>query len=129
MSDEAAVTRVLADYYSAFSTLNLEATLPYFHEPCLFIGPQGVGAVTTSAGLAGIIAPAMENLRARGYGRSELSLQQLKLLSATASLASGTAIRYKTDGQELDRVGVTYLLHKTDSGWKIAVLVLHDTPE
>jgi hypothetical protein len=41
-------------------------------------------------------------------------------------LATGVALRYKTDGQELERVGVTYLLYKAESGWKIAVVVLHD---
>jgi hypothetical protein len=69
----------------------------------------------------------MEDLRARGYGRSELSLQQVKPLSATAAMASGVALRYKADGQEMDRVGVTYLLHKADTGWKIVAVVLHDT--
>jgi hypothetical protein len=44
-------------------------------------------------------------------------------------LAVGVAIRRKTDGQELERVGVTYLLHKTESGWKFAVFVLHDAEE
>jgi hypothetical protein len=69
----------------------------------------------------------MENLRQREYRRSELSLHQLRLLSATSALATGAAIRYKTDGQEMERVGVTYLLHKGDSGWKFAVMTLHDT--
>jgi hypothetical protein len=129
MTNEAAVTQVLADYYSAFSTLEVQAILPYFHQPAFLIGPAGVFAVPSSAALTSIFAPAMEDLRARGYGRSELSLQQVNLLSATAGLASGVARRYKRDGQELERVGVTYLLHKSDMGWKIAVLVLHDTGE
>jgi len=47
-------------------------------------------------------------------------------LSTTTILAGGTAIRYKTDGQELERVGVTYLVQKTDGSWKIAVVVIHD---
>ena len=101
--------------------------MPYFHEPCLLISPQGVYAAPTCAALVAVFTLAIEGLRARGYGRSELSLQQLKLLSATAASARGVALRYKTDGQELDRVGVTYLLHKAETGWKIAVLVIHDT--
>jgi ketosteroid isomerase-like protein len=129
MTNEAAVTQVLADYYSAFSTLDVRAILPYFHEPALLIGPPGVGAAPTSAALVSIFAPVMEDLRARGYGRSELSLQQVKRLSATAALASGVARRYKADGQELERAGVTYLLHRAEAGWKIAVVVLHHTDE
>lgn len=80
----------------------------------------------TSAVLTSIFAPVIEGLRARGYGRSELSLHQVKMLSATAALANGVARRYKADGQELEGIGVTYLLHKSDTGWKLAVVVLRD---
>ena len=37
-------TAVLADYYRAFSTLDLQSVLSYFHEPSLIIGPQAVFA-------------------------------------------------------------------------------------
>jgi hypothetical protein len=58
---------VLADYYTAFSTLNVDAILPYFHDPALLIGRQGVVAVPTSAALAGFFTPVMEDLRSRGW--------------------------------------------------------------
>jgi hypothetical protein len=51
----------------------------------------------------------------------------VKQLSAAASLASGVAVRYRADGQELERVGVSYVLHKADDRWTIAVTVVHDT--
>ena len=44
------------------------------------------------------------------------------------ALASGVAVRYRADGQELERVGVSYVLHKADEDrWAIAVTVVHDT--
>jgi hypothetical protein len=46
-NDQASVVRVLHEYYSAFSTLNVEAVLPFFHEPLVLISPQGVFAATT----------------------------------------------------------------------------------
>ena len=128
-NDQTGVIRVLREYYSAFSTLKLEVVLPFFHEPSLLIGPQGVFAATTHTLLAAALSPAMEGFRARGFGRTELNVRNLKLLSATASLVEGVARRYKLDGQELDQAGVTYVLHKADSGWKIAVLVIHDAKE
>ena len=103
--------------------------MPYFNEPSLFISPRGVHAAPTSAVLADVFRAAMEGLRARGFGRSELSVRYVKSLGATATLVSGIAVRYKLDGQELERVGVTYVLHKADTHWKIAVLVLHDSDE
>ena len=50
-------------------------------------------------------------------------------MSAKATLVGGVAQRYKVDGEELDQAGVTYVLHKADSGWKIAVLIVHDPDE
>jgi ketosteroid isomerase-like protein len=129
MTNEAAVTKFLSDYYAAFSTLNIQAILPYFHEPALLVGPLGVIPLPTPAALVPVFSPVMENLRQRQYGKSELKLQQLKLLSATSALAVGVAIRLKTDGEELERAGVTYLMHKTENGWKFAVFVLHDADE
>jgi hypothetical protein len=126
-NDEDAVNQVLTDYYKAFSTLTIQSILRYFHQPALLIGSSGVIALPTAEAVVPIFGPVMENLRQREYCRSEFSLQQLRLLSATSALAMGVAIRYKTDGQEMERVGITYLLHKGDSGWKFAVMALHDT--
>ena len=49
MNEETVVTRVLADYYAAFSTLEVHAVLLYFHEPSLLIPPQAVLAAPTCA--------------------------------------------------------------------------------
>jgi hypothetical protein len=121
-----AVEVLLHEYYRAFSTLKIDAVLPYFHEPSMLVGPQGPYAANTHALLAAVIVPTLEALRARGYGRSELDVRDVKLLSATATLVMGVARRYKVDGADLDQAGVTYVMHLGPSGWKIAVLLLHD---
>ena len=125
VNDDAAVG-MLAGYYQAFSTLEVQAVWPYFHEPSLLISPQGVFAVPTFAALAAVFTPVMEGLRARGLERSELSVRYATSLSASATLVMGTAIRYQRNGQELERAAVTYVLHKAKTGWKIAVIILHD---
>src|SRR2546428_665043 len=51
----------------------------------------------------------------------------LTLLSLFTGVALGLVPNARlADGQELERTGVTYVLHKTDNGWKIAVTVGHD---
>jgi hypothetical protein len=125
MANEA-VNKVIADYYRDFSTLNVQAILPYFNEPSLLVGPQGVIPIPDRSVLVAVFGPVMEGLRARGYDRSELELGYVKSLSSSAALIGGVAVRYKTDGQQLERVGITYVLHKTDSGWKFATVILHD---
>lgn len=118
--------QTLKNYYKAFSTLDPSAVMPYFHEPAMLISAQGVYAAQTHAALANIFTAIMESFRAKGLGRSEPFMPMAKQLSATAGLTRDTAIRYKRDGTEMDRAGVTCLLQKTNAGWKIAVAVLHD---
>src|SRR5262249_10886309 len=117
---------VLRGYYRAFSTLKIDAVLSYFSEPSMLVGPQGPYAANTHELLAAASAPTLESLRARGYGRSELDVRDVKVLSATTTLVLGIARRYKVDGADLDQAGVTYVMHLGPSGWKIAVLLLHD---
>jgi hypothetical protein len=50
----------------------------------------------------------------------------VKLLSAQTALVSTRVKRYATDGKELEQFGATYLFRKTDAGWKIAVITIHD---
>jgi hypothetical protein len=91
MNNEDAVKQVLSDYYNAFSTLDVQSILPYFHQPAVLLGTLGVIAVPTPAAVVPIFGPVMEDLRQRKFRRSELSLQQFKLLSATSALAVGVA--------------------------------------
>lgn len=125
MTAEETLRHILSDYYAAFSTLEIEAILPYFHEPALLIGPQGVIPLPKPAALVPVFGPVMENLRQQGYQRSELDLQQLNFLGNKSAMATGVAIRYGRDGKELSRAGLTYLLHKSGETWKFAAMVLH----
>ena len=126
MNDQPAGLQTLVDYYAAFNSLDPQAALPFFHEPTLLIGPQGVLAAPTHDILTPFLATAIDSLRARGFGRSELIVRRAEPLSASTTLVAGVALRYKVDGQELERVGVTYVLQSTDNRWRIAVLIVHD---
>src|ERR1700720_1681951 len=100
--DHAAVTQVITDYYSAFSTLDAQAVLRYFHEPSQLVSPAGVVPTPTRAAVAAAFQPVMEALRARGFIKSELIDLHLKRLSATTVIAGGVAVRRKTAGQQLE---------------------------
>jgi len=124
--EEAAAAQVLADYYRAFSSLDVQAVWPYFHEPSQLVSPAGVVAMPTRAAVAAAFQPSMDALRARGFAKSELINLHVKRLSATTVIAGGVAVRTKTDGQELNRAGVVYLLQKTNGEWQIATIVGHE---
>jgi hypothetical protein len=100
---------------------------PTNNEPSLLVGPRGVIPIPNHAALVAVFGPVMEGLRAKGYGRSEFELGYTKSLSSSVELIGGVAVRYNAGGQQLERVGITYLLHKTESGgWKFATVILHD---
>jgi NTF2-like protein (DUF6841) len=124
--NEQAALRTLADYYRAFSTLKVESVLPYVHEPSMFISSQGVFATPTLAAVASLFTIVMDGLRAKECFRCELTVGSVNSLSASETLVTGIAIWYRGDGKELERAGVTYVLRKTEPGWKIAVIVAHD---
>jgi ketosteroid isomerase-like protein len=129
MDNQRAVVQALLDYYAAFNSPDPQASLPFFHEPTVLIGPQGAFAAPTHDILTPLMATAIDSLRARGFGWSELSVRRVEALSASTNLVAGVAVRYKADGQELERVGVTYVLPRTDMRWRIAVLIVHDPDE
>ena len=129
MSDITDVTQFLEKYYDTFSTLDVESITPFFCEPCIFISPQGVVAAQTYEHVKGVFRIIAEGLRSKEYGRSELTDLRVQQMSNVTALATGTAVRYKRDGQELERVGVTYIVQKSDNGWKIAVTVIHDAAQ
>jgi hypothetical protein len=128
MTDETAVRDTLDEYYRAFSTLSVQAILPFLDQPALLVGPQGVIPLPTPAAIEPIFGPVMERLGTRAYARSELGSLEVRILGTHSAFATGIAIRFRTDGEELERSGISYLLHKTDSDWKIASMVLHEAP-
>jgi hypothetical protein len=128
MTDETAIRKTLDGYYRAFSTLSVQATLPYLHQPALLVGPLGAIPLPTPSAVEPIFGPVMESLRGRGYARSELGSLEIRILGAESAFATGVAVRYRSDGDELERAGVAYLLRKTDDAWKFVVIVLHGAP-
>ena len=119
-----AVTQALTDYYAAFSTLDAHAVAPYFHEPSQIVSPAGVVPALTRAAVIAGFQPTMDALRARGFAKAEITNLRLKRLSAASVIAGGVAVRRY--GQELETNGVVYLLQKTNAGWQIAAIVIHD---
>jgi hypothetical protein len=61
-----------------------------------------------------------------GYSSSAWKQLQIRLLDSQTAIASGVTVRYRKDGSEFARVGVTYGLRNTPSGWKIFLSATHD---
>ena len=121
----------LNEYYKAFSTLDLSAIVSHFSEPCMSIGPQGVFSAGNREALATAFRLCIDSLKAKGYARSEFVEVEVTTLDDTAALVRGVAVRYKgvavryrLDESELERIPISYLMHRSADGWKIAAMVL-----
>jgi ketosteroid isomerase-like protein len=123
---EEAITQTFTNYIQTFQTLDPHATIRYFHVPCMFISPQGLRVLAAPADVQALLAQVMEDLKARGYARSELLDLHVNQMSGNTALVTVSRARYATDGRELERLGETYTLRRIESAWKIAVAMIHD---
>jgi ketosteroid isomerase-like protein len=127
VEDEAEViAQTYLDYFEAFQKLDPDAILPYYDMPCMILSSDALLAVAGIDQARDLFAGMMKGLAARSYGRSEWTRLGLKQLGASAAVLSAVVIRYRTDGAELERFGATYTMRKTDAGWKIVMLTVHD---
>jgi hypothetical protein len=114
----------IREYYTVFSTLDVGAIASFYCAPSMTLTPQGVFSAPDHAALAASMASLISGLKARGYGRSEFVEPQVTVLSDTAAVVRGVAVRYTSAGPELERVPISYVMHHGSAGWKIAVLVV-----
>jgi hypothetical protein len=124
--DKELIVQTLKNIFESFQTLNPRAMVPYYHTPCLSIASEGVSVMATSADVEARFARVMERLKAQGYARSDFSDVRVTLLSDNIALLSVKGARYKTGGELLEPLGVTYTLRKNDAVWKVVVLIRHD---
>jgi ketosteroid isomerase-like protein len=117
--EEDAITQTFSSYMQTFQRLDPRAILAYFHIPCVFIPPQGMRVMATAADVEAVLTQVMEGLKARRYARSELTELHVKQMSGNAALVSVGRVRYATDARELERLGETYTMRRTEDGWKM----------
>lgn len=121
-----AISRTFASYVEAFQTLDANAAAEYCHVPCMLVAPQGVQVMASAAEVVATFSRMMSALQARGYARSKLTALHIEPMSETAAVVSVSRTRQAADGEDLERVGETYILRRTDAGWKIVVALMHD---
>jgi len=88
------------------------------------MSPQGIFWVENRGALESALAPIVDSLKAKGYGRSTFVQPRITVLNEGVELIQGVAIRYTAAGQEIESLQISYLMHRSEAGWKIAVMVL-----
>jgi hypothetical protein len=131
-AEKTAVDHAPRDYNDAFGRGDLSVIGQHCNVPFVVIASPtrsvagaattGVKVLPTIAEIEAFYGGIQRDLRARDYSHSTVSELHIKLLDQTTALASGVFVRHKMDGSELETIGATCLLLKTEGEWKIGVV-------
>jgi hypothetical protein len=128
--DEAAIRAWFDDYNDGFGaagrgdTDDLAPLLEHYAIPLLITTPDAVISLPTLEHIRGVIGQMVDGMRAVDYQRTDVVEAQTTALNATSVLLTTVLSRVGTDGRELQRLDVTYLVVDEGAGPRIAVMAV-----
>lgn len=120
------VREVLDAYHEAFDEGEAGEVSPYVHRPCTVITRWGAYVLADRGEIVSAFTSVQRDLRARGCVRIERRDVRVRVLDDRLARARALSVRFQEEDRELERTASTYVLRRTDEGWRIAVLVEHD---
>lgn len=126
---EAEARHHIETYYNHFYERDM-APLPetIFNIPWILLGSGGLQVTETAEEARASFDAALASLLERDWNRSIFRTESVCVLNAGAAIVSGTNTRTRTDGSVMSVGGVSYILGKTDEGWRIVSYAGH-SPE
>lgn len=125
-ADAPDLERMFADYVAASIDLDAARVAAHYDEPFALASANGTPVAATRADAETLLRPDFDALRAAGYDRTEFPTLGLQPIAAALALVSGLGVRYAEDGTRLAAFGITYTRRRTEGGWKLAVMTVHD---
>jgi hypothetical protein len=99
--------------------------LAYYGVPLLLTTDDGFFALTSGDQVVAAMRQQVDGMRAAGYNRSESLHSQVTVLNATSALYEGTYSWRRSDGGEIRRPTLTYLVTDGPAGRRISALAVH----
>jgi hypothetical protein len=125
--DEAAlkkeVNAFMDTYWTLWSAGQIDQLVERIYHPIGQLSNQGHASIDQ---LKGNFPKTRKALLDGGYGRSQMPVRNVCILSATVAVVSGRGVRYLTDGKVMGEFGWTYTLLKGPAGWKMVSIYSHD---
>ena len=124
------VSRWFGEYLNAFAACgrgerDTHSLLAYYGVPLLVTTDEGFFALTSDDQVVAVMRQQVDEMRAAGYGRSEVLDSGVTVLNSTSALYRGTYSWQQSDGGEIRRVTLTYLVTEGPAGRRISALLVH----
>ena len=99
--------------------------LAYYGVPLLLTTEDGFSPLTSDDQVVAAMQQQVEGMRAAGYSHSEVHGSEVTVLNSRSALYRGTYSWHRSDGGEIRRVTLTYLVTDGPAGRRISVLAVH----
>jgi hypothetical protein len=104
---------------------DVERLLDYYNVPFVLTTDEGVLTLSSEADVVRAAQQQIDGMRAAGYDRSEVLESHVEVLNNVSAIYRGHLSRQRSDGSEIGRVRVTYLITDGSVGRRISALVVH----
>ena len=122
-SIEAEVNAFMDQYWQLFSTGQIDQLVERVYHPSGQLGNQGITSIEE---LARRFPDSRRALLAAGYGRSNMPVRNICVLTPAVAIVSGRGLRYLENGSVMGEYGWTYTLSKGTAGWRMVSILTHD---
>jgi hypothetical protein len=118
------------EYLDAFASCgrgerDTASLLAYYGVPLLLTTDDGFFALTTDDQVVAAVQQQVDGMRAADYHSSEVLDSEVVALNSASALFSGKFSRHRSDGTEISRLTVTYLVTDARTDRRISVLAVH----
>lgn len=130
--DKSDVGRWFGEYLDAFAACgrgerDTAALLAYYGVPLLVTTDDGLFALTTDDQVVAVVRQQVDGMRAAAYDRSEILDSEATVLNSASALYRGTFSRQRSDGSEINRLTMTYLVTDGPAGRRISAFAVHSS--
>lgn len=113
--------------YNHYLKTNEFNDLPYLYHDTLMVMSSSVEPYTIgNSAFYQRTRAFLDNLKAQGVRKISWVDINVHMIDKNLAIASNTAARYLENGDEFNRVGVTYMMRKTNDEWRITSFMVHD---
>ena len=128
--DNSDVGRWFGEYLDAYAACgrgerDTAALLAYYGVPLLVTTDDGFFALTTDDQVVAVVGQQVDGMRAAAYDRTEILDSEVTVLNSASALYRGTFSRQRSDGSEINRLTMTYLVTDGPAGRRISAFAVH----